>query len=66
MTDLQVLVRDGYRCVVTGRYDTDHPQVPEDQDGEQVDLIASHIFRRAIAVFKGTNTNTKSDEVCAP
>ena len=58
-----MLVRDGYRCVVTGRYDADHPQVPEDQEGEQVELEASHILRRAIAVFKGTDN--KSEEVCA-
>jgi hypothetical protein len=58
-----VILRDGYRCVVTGHYDTEHPEVPEDEDETQIDLIAAHILRRAIAVFKGTDND--SDEVCA-
>ncbi|KIM73428.1 hypothetical protein PILCRDRAFT_15225 [Piloderma croceum F 1598] len=56
-----VILRDGYRCAVTGHYDTEHPKIPEDEDETQVDLLAAHILRRAIAVFKGTDNN--SDEV---
>lgn len=56
-------MHDGYRYVVTGQYDAEHPQVPEDQEGEQVELEASHILCCAIAVFKGTDN--KSDEVRA-
>ena len=58
-----MLVRDGYRCIVTGRCDAQHPQVPEGKEGDLVELETSHILRRAIAVFKGPDS--KSDEVCS-
>lgn len=44
---------------LTRQYDTEHPQVLEDQEGEQVELKVSHILRRAIAVFKAPITRVK-------
>lgn len=50
-------MRDGYRCVVTGRYDAKHPQVPPEDLKRRVDLEASHILHRAVAVFKKSSNN---------
>jgi hypothetical protein len=48
-----VILRDGYRCAVTGHYDEEHPHVPPEFDERRVKLRACHILRRAIGVFKG-------------
>jgi hypothetical protein len=58
-----VILRDGYRCAVTGRYDEEHPQVPPEFDERRVKLRACHILRRAIGVFKGQQD---SEEVSVP
>jgi hypothetical protein len=55
---VQVLKRDGYQCVVTGLRDKSHPLFPPSQN--PVKTKASHIFRRAIAVYDGDDPENKT------
>ncbi|KAF8956807.1 hypothetical protein BDZ97DRAFT_1737811 [Flammula alnicola] len=50
-----VLVRDGYECVITGMQHISHP-APR-QDFPQVTLKACHILRRAVATFDDDTTS---------
>ncbi|KAF5378191.1 hypothetical protein D9615_007500 [Tricholomella constricta] len=45
----QLLLRDGYRCAVTGVVDINHPK--KHQEREAFTLEGCHIIRRAIAVY---------------
>jgi hypothetical protein len=44
------MLRDGYQCVVTGCYGTKHPELKPEMQSRY--LRASHILKRAIAVFE--------------
>ncbi|KAF9512265.1 hypothetical protein BS47DRAFT_1394394 [Hydnum rufescens UP504] len=57
-TTVQVLKRDGYQCVVTGLRDKSHPLSPPSQN--PIKANASHIFRRAIAVYDGDDPDSKT------
>lgn len=47
---MQLLQRDGYRCIVTGYVDAAHPRHQGPDDVVYI-LIGCHIIRRAIAVY---------------
>ncbi|KAF9512270.1 hypothetical protein BS47DRAFT_1363277 [Hydnum rufescens UP504] len=55
---VQVLKRDGYQCVVTGLRDKSHPLFPPSQN--PIKTNASHIFRRAIAVYDGDDPDSRT------
>jgi len=47
----QTRIRDGYQCILTGRYlDRDH--APKDQLIATDSVIVAHIVKRAVGVFK--------------
>ncbi|KAG5649626.1 hypothetical protein H0H81_002791 [Sphagnurus paluster] len=52
-----VMIRDGYTCVITGYQDSSHPNPVEDT--ARVRLVAAHILRRAIGEFDEDH-NSKS------
>jgi len=46
----QTRIRDGYQCILTGRY-LDDEHAPEGQDVAVGSVIVAHIVMRAVGVF---------------
>ena len=48
---MQLLQRDGYQCIVAGRFDRSHPVHSNSRGARLLSLKGCHIIRRSVAIF---------------